>query len=125
MGDLDSKFSFTHLQVLPHDYYLLVVGQGEVVFETIQPASLLVSSDGVSFVQDVSIIGGSVTGFLAARELASRGIDVTIYEEHREIGVPEKCDGLVSSRGMSELGSVPPSNVVQNDLPSAGSFLRR
>jgi len=66
--------------------------------------------------QDVSIIGGSVAGFLAARELASRGIDVTVYEEHREIGVPEKCDGLVSSRGMSELGLVPPSNIVQNEI---------
>ncbi|MGA2874947.1 MAG: NAD(P)/FAD-dependent oxidoreductase [Nitrososphaerales archaeon] len=72
--------------------------------------------------QDVSIIGGSVAGFLAARELASRGIDVTVYEEHREIGVPEKCDGLVSSRGMSELGLVPPSNIVQNEITKCRFF---
>jgi flavin-dependent dehydrogenase len=73
-------------------------------------------------VQEVSIIGGSVAGFLAARELASRGIDVTIYEEHREIGIPEKCDGLVSSRGMSELGLLPPSNIVQNELTKCRFF---
>lgn len=72
--------------------------------------------------RQVSIIGGSVSGFLAARELASAEIDVTVYEEHREIGVPEKCDGLVSSSGMSELGLVPPSNVVQNTLTKAIFF---
>ena len=72
--------------------------------------------------QEVSIVGGSVSGFLAARELASHGIDVTIYEEHREIGIPEKCDGLVSARGMSELGLVPPSNVVQNTLTKCRFF---
>lgn len=72
--------------------------------------------------QQVSIIGGSVSGLLAARELTSRDIDVTVYEEHREIGVPEKCDGLVSSSGMSELGLVPPSYVVQNSLTKAVFF---
>ncbi len=72
--------------------------------------------------QGVSIVGGSVAGFLAAREIASKGIDVTVYEEHREIGIPEKCDGLVSSSGMSELGLVPPSSVIQNALTKCRFF---
>jgi digeranylgeranylglycerophospholipid reductase len=72
--------------------------------------------------KDVSIVGGSVSGFLAAREIASKGFDVTVYEEHREIGIPEKCDGLVSSSGMSRLGLVPPSNVVQNSLTKCRFF---
>ncbi|MDG6997548.1 MAG: NAD(P)/FAD-dependent oxidoreductase [Nitrososphaerota archaeon] len=72
--------------------------------------------------QQVSIVGGSVSGFLAARELSTKGVDVTIYEEHREIGIPEKCDGLVSSGGMSELGLLPPSYVVQNTLTKAIFF---
>lgn len=72
--------------------------------------------------QDVSIIGGSVAGLLAAREVASRGHDVTVYEEHREIGIPEICDGLVSARGMLELGLVPPSNLVQNCLTKCRFF---
>lgn len=76
----------------------------------------------LSELQQVSIIGGSVSGFLAASELSTRGVDVTIYEEHREIGIPEKCDGLVSSNGMSELGLLPPSNVVQNTLTKAIFF---
>ena len=63
-----------------------------------------------------------MAGFLAAREVASRGHDVTVYEEHREIGIPEICDGLVSARGMSELGLVPPSNLVQNALTKCRFF---
>ena len=70
----------------------------------------------------VNIIGASIAGLIAARELSSRGIDTTVYEEHREIGIPEKCDGLVSAAGISELGIVPPSNVVQNRLKAARFF---
>ncbi|MGI0091053.1 MAG: NAD(P)/FAD-dependent oxidoreductase [Nitrososphaerales archaeon] len=70
----------------------------------------------------MSIVGGSVAGCLAARELAESGIEATIFEEHREIGVPEKCDGLVSSKGMAELGLVPPSSVVQNRLTKCRFF---
>ena len=51
-----------------------------------------------------------------------RGIDVTVYEEHREIGIPEKCDGLVSTKGMSQLGIVPPANVEQNSFTKARFF---
>ena len=71
---------------------------------------------------DVSIIGGSIAGLLAGRELALEGFDVTIYEEHREIGVPEKCDGLVSASGIDSLGLVPPSYIVQNILSKAVFF---
>lgn len=72
--------------------------------------------------RDVNIIGGSVAGLLAARELGLEGIDVCVYEEHREIGVPEKCDGLVSSAGLARLGVVPPPSVVQNTLTNAIFF---
>ncbi len=71
---------------------------------------------------DLNIIGGSVAGLLAAREAAEAGVDVCVFEEHREIGVPEKCDGLVSAKAMAELGVVPPSFVVQNRLHSAIFF---
>ncbi|MDA4111235.1 MAG: NAD(P)/FAD-dependent oxidoreductase [Thaumarchaeota archaeon] len=70
----------------------------------------------------VNIIGASIAGLIAAREISSKGIDTTVYEEHREIGIPEKCDGLVSAHGISELGIVPPSNVVQNKLTHARFF---
>jgi digeranylgeranylglycerophospholipid reductase len=71
----------------------------------------------------VAIVGGSVAGLLAARELAAAtGVEVTVYEEHREIGVPEKCDGLVSSGGIAELGVVPSAGVVQSTLKRARFF---
>jgi len=70
----------------------------------------------------VSIVGASVAGLLAATEAAERGIETTVYEEHREIGLPEKCDGLVSAKGMSELGLVPPANIVQNHPTKAVFF---
>jgi digeranylgeranylglycerophospholipid reductase len=70
----------------------------------------------------VNIIGGSVAGLLAGRELALQGANVCIHEEHREIGVPEKCDGLVSSAGLARLGIVPPPSVVQNMLTRAVFF---
>ncbi|MDG6996279.1 MAG: NAD(P)/FAD-dependent oxidoreductase [Nitrososphaerota archaeon] len=71
---------------------------------------------------DVAIIGGSIAGLIAGNETAKRGIDTTILEEHREIGVPEKCDGLVSMRGMNELGLLPPMSVVQNSFAKAVFF---
>ncbi len=71
---------------------------------------------------DLSIIGGSVAGLLAAREASEAGVDVCVFEEHREIGIPEKCDGLVSAKGIMELGIVPPSSVYQNRLDAAIFF---
>lgn len=70
----------------------------------------------------VSVIGASIAGLIGAREIASSGIETTIYEEHREIGIPEKCDGLVSVAGINELGIVPPSYAVQNHLTKARFF---
>lgn len=70
----------------------------------------------------VSVIGASIAGLLGAREIASAGIETTVYEEHREIGIPEKCDGLVSCAGIEELGVVPPSYTVQNRLTRARFF---
>jgi digeranylgeranylglycerophospholipid reductase len=70
----------------------------------------------------VTVIGASIAGLIGARELASSGIETTIYEEHREIGIPEKCDGLVSAAGINELGIVPPSGTIQNRLTRARFF---
>ncbi|MGI0024867.1 MAG: NAD(P)-binding protein, partial [Nitrososphaera sp.] len=39
------------------------------------------------------VAGGSVSGLLAAREIASSGASVAVIEEDAEIGTPEHCGG--------------------------------
>lgn len=45
---------------------------------------------------DVVVGGGSAAGLSFAAEASKRGLSVIVFEEDREIGEPEKCDGLVS-----------------------------
>ncbi|MBM3898126.1 MAG: geranylgeranyl reductase family protein [Thaumarchaeota archaeon] len=68
---------------------------------------------------DVIVMGGSIAGLLAAREVAATGLSVTVFEEHNEIGLPEKCDGLVSTKGITSLGIVPKQRAVQNYINGA------
>ena len=126
MRDLHGQFAFSNFQILADDYDLLIWNQllcscFELIVDT---TCLLVSSIeecGVRLV-DVAIVGGSVSGLIAASQVAKRGLNVTVLEEHREIGVPEKCDGLVSMAGMNELGILPPLSVVQNSFSKAIFF---
>ena len=68
---------------------------------------------------DVIIAGGSVSGLFAAREIASRGHSVLVLEEDSEIGTPEHCGGLVSIEAMRNLGVVPRSSTIQNQVRAA------
>ncbi len=44
-----------------------------------------------------TIIGGGPTGSYAAYLLARAGLSVQVYEEHKEIGLPVQCTGLLTS----------------------------
>jgi geranylgeranyl reductase family protein len=44
----------------------------------------------------VIVAGGSAAGLSFAAEAAKRGLGVLVFEEDKEIGEPEKCDGLVT-----------------------------
>ncbi len=70
---------------------------------------------------DVVVAGGSIAGLAFAAEAAKRGISVLVAEEHEEIGEPEKCDGLVSLRGLRRYGYEPEKEVIQNQIAS-GAF---
>ena len=64
------------------------------------------------------VAGGSIAGLTFAAEAAKRGLSVMVAEEHQEIGEPEKCDGLVSLRGLRRYGHPPRTEVVQNEIAS-------
>lgn len=46
--------------------------------------------------RDVIVVGGGPAGLYTALLLAEHGLDVSVLEEHREIGVPTHCTGVVS-----------------------------
>ena len=71
---------------------------------------------------DVIIAGGSVSGLLAGREIAAKGLSVAILEEDAEIGTPEHCGGLVSINGIQNLGIVPSNNAIENKIKHARIF---
>ncbi len=47
---------------------------------------------------DVLIVGAGPAGGLAAQRIARKGYEVAVIEEHREIGEPIQCGGLVTPR---------------------------
>jgi flavin-dependent dehydrogenase len=46
---------------------------------------------------DVAVVGGGPCGSFAALTAAKLGANVTVFEEHEEIGVPSHCAGHFSS----------------------------
>jgi digeranylgeranylglycerophospholipid reductase len=68
---------------------------------------------------DAIIAGGRVSGLLAGREIAAKGLSVAILEEDAEIGTPEHCGGLVSINGIQNLGIIPSSNAIENKIKYA------
>ena len=53
---------------------------------------------------EVAIVGGGFVGNFLAYLLARRGVRVSVYEEHRKIGYPLHCAGIISERGLRRLG---------------------
>ncbi len=68
---------------------------------------------------DVIVAGGSISGLLAARELASANNSVAVLEEDAEIGTPQHCGGLVSVEGLKRLRVVPGRSVIECKIREA------
>src|ERR1051326_6307196 len=66
---------------------------------------------------DVVIIGAGPGGLYAARELAASGFDVTVLEEHSQIGTPVHCTGILGANAYTEFDL--PKNAILNELRTA------
>ena len=72
---------------------------------------------------DVVVVGGGPAGSTAALHLAKRGVKVTVFEEHPEIGLPSHCAGHMSIRSLKTLGLYPlPPGVVENNFSAANFY---
>jgi digeranylgeranylglycerophospholipid reductase len=64
---------------------------------------------------DVIVIGGGPSGSFCALNMAKRDVNVTVFEEHSEIGFPCHCAGHLSINGLKNLGLYPlPRGIVES-----------
>jgi geranylgeranyl reductase family protein len=56
----------------------------------------------MTFDCDVAVVGAGPAGSRTARNLALSGLRVRLLEEHRVVGVPSHCSGLISLRTLRE-----------------------
>ena len=68
---------------------------------------------------DAIVAGGSISGLLAAREIAKGGKTVLVLEEGFEIGTPEHCGGLVSKNALKQLEIDPSIKSFDSKINSA------
>jgi len=67
---------------------------------------------------DVAVVGGGPVGGFVAKEIASRGLNTIIFEEHKKIGEPINCAGLVSPR-IFDFINVNKTSITQNKIYGA------
>jgi len=84
----------------------------------------------MSLFSDVTVVGGGPCGSFSALRLAKLGVDISVFEEHGEIGIPSHCTGHLSIKGLKLLGLYPPpAKMVENTFcgavfhsPNGGKF---
>ena len=53
---------------------------------------------------EAAVIGAGPAGLIAAEVISSKGYDTTVFEEHRLVGAPVHCAGIISVEGFDRLG---------------------
>ena len=69
----------------------------------------------------VTVVGGGPTGLNCALKIKEHGFDVGVIEEHKKIGEPVNCSGLVSKSGLIESGYYD-EDVIVNRISGAKIF---
>jgi geranylgeranyl reductase family protein len=69
----------------------------------------------------VAIIGAGPAGLQTAIKMKEEGFDATVFEEHETIGEPTHCSGLISRKGVEELG-INLSDSLVNEIHGAKIF---
>jgi len=73
-----------------------------------------------SEIYDVCIIGASIAGNFLAYLLSKTGLNIVIIEEHKEIGLPLQCAGIVSKK-LTQLINIP-KEIILNRVKTAKIF---
>ena len=77
----------------------------------------------VKNLRDAVVVGGGPAGSFFAFELAKRGVDVAVFEEHPKVGLPSHCAGHISIRSLRSLGLYPlPEGIVENTFSAANFY---
>jgi len=67
---------------------------------------------------EVAVIGAGPVGSYVAKTLAEQQVSVVLIEQHKSIGYPLNCAGLVSER-VFEKFNIPTDDIVQNTITTA------
>lgn len=73
-----------------------------------------------SKIYDVCIIGASIAGNYLAYLLSRAGLNVVVIEEHKEIGIPLQCAGIISKK-LTQLIDVP-EEIILNRVKTVKIF---
>jgi geranylgeranyl reductase family protein len=71
---------------------------------------------------DTIVVGGGAVGSFTALKLAKMGAKVTVFEEHKSIGIPSHCAGHLSIRSLRNLGLYPLSGEIVENTYSQANF---
>jgi len=72
---------------------------------------------------EVIVVGGGPAGSYTALNLAKKGVKVTVFEEHPQIGVPSHCAGHISIRSLKTMGLYPiPEGILENKFCAANFY---
>ncbi len=66
----------------------------------------------------VHVVGAGTSGLIAARDIASAGIETRVYDQKRRLGYPPRASGIVSIKGLETLG-IPYKQAITNTLYGA------